>query len=190
MWYDARDGQCRGSLVQREGQVVPGLLNVPACGDARVAFQTWANHKPVAKTIAVTPARRNTALRGVSASGGGVRSMARRSTRATRRIQLHSPPRRITAADLKGAKQDAIPSIPPPRGCHRGHDIITGAARATAAPGAGHDSAIRGVCSSQTRVRITIQPNRIHDRATAPPAGPTAIPPARGRGVEPLRGRS
>src|SRR5215203_6834317 len=56
MWYDARDGQCRGSIVGLQpGTWYQAELNLPGQAATRgVAFQTWSNGKPVAKTIAVS----------------------------------------------------------------------------------------------------------------------------------------
>src|SRR5687768_8528965 len=55
MWYDARDGQCRGSIVGLEaGTWYQAELNLPGQAATRgLAFQTWANAKPVAQTISV-----------------------------------------------------------------------------------------------------------------------------------------
>src|SRR5687767_12458542 len=56
MWYDARDGQCRGSIVGLEaGTWYQAEMNLPGQAASRGSvFQTWSNGKPVAKTIAVS----------------------------------------------------------------------------------------------------------------------------------------
>ena len=60
MWYDARDGQCRGSIVGLEaGTWYQAELNLPGQSATRgLVFQTWSNAKPVAKTPK-TPAARS-----------------------------------------------------------------------------------------------------------------------------------
>src|SRR5688572_13339500 len=55
MWYDARDSQCRGSLVALEaGSAYEAELNLPGQAPSRaITFSTWPNQRPVARTIAV-----------------------------------------------------------------------------------------------------------------------------------------
>src|SRR5258706_13422097 len=55
MWYDARDGQCRGSLVSLAPSTWYQVeFNVPGQAATRgLVFRTWSNTYPVAKTIAV-----------------------------------------------------------------------------------------------------------------------------------------
>src|SRR5690349_370546 len=55
MWYDARDGQCRGSLVGLTPNTSYEVqLNLPGQPASRgLTFKTWSNQVPVAKTIAI-----------------------------------------------------------------------------------------------------------------------------------------
>ena len=58
MWYDARDSQCRGSLVSLDPNSDYEVeMNLPGQAATRgLVFKTWANQVPVAKTIAVSAA--------------------------------------------------------------------------------------------------------------------------------------
>src|SRR5688572_7884842 len=73
MWYDARDSQCRGSLVHLTPNTSYQVeFNLPGQAPSRgLAFTTWANQKPVAKTITVNSASGTTlnVAEGGSASG-------------------------------------------------------------------------------------------------------------------------
>src|SRR5688572_20509173 len=55
MWYDARDSQCRGSLVHLDPNTSYEVqMNLPGQAPARgLTFKTWSNSLPVAKTIIV-----------------------------------------------------------------------------------------------------------------------------------------
>jgi len=173
MWYDARDGQCRGSLVGLEaGTWYQAELNLPGQAATRgVAFQTWSNAKPVAKTIAVNSgAAQYTITEGGTPSGwvvyeGNGATLDGQNT-ATYNIHVKAKYVIIRGLNLKGAKQDAIrldPSV---------HDVVIedndisnwGRTRDGGTWATNMDSGIRGYCSSQDQlVRITIQRNKIHD---------------------------
>src|SRR5687768_1655942 len=55
MWYDSRDQQCRGSLVNLQPNTWYQVeFNLPGQAASRgLVFKTWSNRVPVAKTIAV-----------------------------------------------------------------------------------------------------------------------------------------
>src|SRR6187401_1456499 len=52
LWYDARNSQCRGSLVHLEQNTDYEVeLNLPGQAASRaLSFRTWANSLPVART--------------------------------------------------------------------------------------------------------------------------------------------
>jgi hypothetical protein len=191
MWYDARDGQCRGSLVGLEaGTWYQAELNLPGEAATRgLVFQTWANAKPVAKTIAVnagsaqyTITEGGTPSGWVVYEGNGATLDAQDS--AQYNIHVKASYVIVRGLNLRGAKQDAIrldPSV---------HDVViedndvSGWGRTRDGTwGADMDSAVRGVCTSDTQlVRITIQRNRMHDPrysanswSDGHPAGPQAV---------------
>ena len=55
MWFDARDGECRGSLVNLvAGTTYEAQFNLPGAQPSRATtFTTWSNALPIARTIAV-----------------------------------------------------------------------------------------------------------------------------------------
>ncbi|HUQ27148.1 MAG TPA: hypothetical protein VM051_01060, partial [Usitatibacter sp.] len=55
MWFDARNSECRGSIVGlASGASYEAELNLPGQAAAKaVTFSTWANSKPVANTVKV-----------------------------------------------------------------------------------------------------------------------------------------
>ena len=50
LWFDARNAECRGSLVQLE----PGTKYEIQLGGARFSASTWNERLPIAKTVKVT----------------------------------------------------------------------------------------------------------------------------------------
>src|SRR5687767_105125 len=115
MWYDARDSQCRGSLVGLEpGTWYQAELNIPGQAATRgVAFQTWSNAKPVAKTIAVPAGSAQlTITEGGSPSGWvvyeGNGATLDGANSATYNVHVKASYVIIRGLNLKGAKQDAI----------------------------------------------------------------------------------
>jgi hypothetical protein len=172
MWYDARDSQCRGSLVGLEpGTWYQAELNIPGQAASRgLVFQTWSTAKPVAKTIAVpSGSAQLTITEGGTPSGWvvyeGNGATLDGGNSAQYNILVKASYVIVRGLNLKGAKQDAIrmdPSV---------HDVviedndISGWGRTRDGTWATDlDSGIRGYCSSQDQLmRVTIQRNRIHD---------------------------
>src|SRR5688500_15203113 len=173
MWYDARDGQCRGSLVHLEpGTWYQAEMNLPGQAATRgLAFQTWSNAKPVAKTIAANSGSSQYTITEGGTPTGWVVYEANGATlggpdTATYNINVKATYVIIRCLNLKGARQDAIRLDPTV------HDVVIedndisnwGRTRDGGTWATNMDSAIRGYCSSQDQlVRITIQRNKIHD---------------------------
>src|SRR6185503_353052 len=65
LWFDARNGECRGSLVQLE----PGTRYEIDLGGARLQASTWSETFPVAKTITIDARDTLRISEGGSASG-------------------------------------------------------------------------------------------------------------------------
>jgi hypothetical protein len=72
MWFDARDNQCRGSLVQ----LAPATnyevqFNLPGVAASRgLTFSTWSNSLPVARTVTVNSSTpRSTSPRAAAPTG-------------------------------------------------------------------------------------------------------------------------
>ena len=190
LWYDARDQQCRGSLVNLEPDTdYYAELNLPGQAAARsITFRTWANQKPVAKTIAVAGgsatfdvAESGTPTGYVVYDGGGATLDGQNN--AQYNVTINASYVIVRNLKLTGAKQDAIRISP------NVHDVIiedneiTNWGRTRDGKwGVDMDSAIRAVCVNQELVRVTIQRNRIHDPrysanswSDGHPAGPQGI---------------
>jgi hypothetical protein len=65
LWFDARNGECRGSLVQLE----PGTKYELEVGGQRFSASTWSEHFPIAKTIRVGSRTTLAVTEGGSANG-------------------------------------------------------------------------------------------------------------------------
>ncbi|HEX5130300.1 MAG TPA: right-handed parallel beta-helix repeat-containing protein [Usitatibacter sp.] len=175
MWYDARDGQCRGSIVGLEaGTWYQAELNIPGQAASRgLVFQTWSNAKPVAKTIAVNGgSAQYTITEGGSPSGWvvyeGNGATLDGGNSATYNIHVKASYVIIRGLNLKGARQDAIRLEPTV------HDVVIedndisgwGRTRDGGTWATNMDSGVRGYCSetsSGALMRVTIQRNKIHD---------------------------
>jgi hypothetical protein len=192
LWLDARDGECRGSLVG----LAPGTdyqveLNLPGQAVARaLAFRTWANQKPVARTVRIP-------------SGAGTLDIVEGGTRdgyvvyqaaagavldandvARFNITINASYVIVRGFVLRGAVQDAIRISPTVSDVVIEDNDIAGwgRQRGTTSWGVDMDSAVRAVCATPTLERVTIQRNRIHDPryganswSDGHPEGPQAI---------------
>src|SRR5690242_20648027 len=65
LWFDKRNAECRGSLVQLE----PGTKYEIDLGSARLAAQTWSERFPIARTVRVTSGKALAITEGGNASG-------------------------------------------------------------------------------------------------------------------------
>jgi hypothetical protein len=191
MWHDARDDQCRGSLVSLAPNTWYQVeFNLPGQSATRgLVFKTWSNSYPVAKTITIAAgsatynvAESGTASGYVVYDGGGATLDA--GNNAQYNVTINASYVIVRNLNLRGAKQDAIRISP------TAHDVviedmdISGWGRTRDGTwGADMDSGVRAVCTdSLTPVRWTIQRNRIHDPrysanswSDGHPAGPQGI---------------
>jgi hypothetical protein len=172
MWYDARDSQCRGSLVGLQaGSSYEAELNLPGQAASRaITFSTWPNQRPVARTIAVNGgSAQYTITEGGTASGWvvyeGNGATLDGANSAQYNILVKASYVIIRGLNLKGARQDAIRLDPTVHDIVIEDNDISGWGRTRDGTWATNlDSGIRGYCSSQDQlVRVTIQRNRIHD---------------------------
>ena len=190
MWYDARDSQCRGSLVHLDPATTYEVqMNLPGQAAARgLTFTTWSNNLPVAKTIGVNSgsATLNVA-EGGSAQGyvvyDGRGATLDAGNNAQYNVTINASYVIVRGLNLKGAKQDAIRISPDVKNVVIEDNDISGWGRTRDGKwGADMDSAVRAVCSQPTMERVTIQRNKIHDpRYSANswtdghPAGPQGV---------------
>ena len=189
LWYDAASNECRGSLVSlTPGTNYEAQIGVSGNYTRGIAFTTWANAKPVAKTIKVSS---GSAALNVSEGGSAAGYVVYDGAGATLDA-ANGPANNITVNAsyviirnfvLRGARENAI-SISP-----NVHDVIiedndiSGWGRTRDGKwGADMDSAVRAICSSETLTRVTVQRNRMHDPRypanswrDGHPAGPQAI---------------
>jgi len=190
MWYDSRDGQCRGSLVGLTPNTSYEVqLNLPGQAATRgLTFKTWSNQMPVAKTVTVPAgsstynvAESGTAAGYVVYDGKGATLDANNGSQYN--VTINASYVIVRGLVLKGAIQDAIRISP------NVHDVIIedndisnwGRTR-DGTWGADMDSAIRAVCTTESLVRVTVQRTKMHDPrysanswSDGHPAGPQGI---------------
>ena len=191
LWFDRRDGECRGSLVH----LSPGTTYEIEVGDARLKARTWSEKFPVAETIRV--ARRSEETRTIRKGGkpdGYVLyeahpegSLIDVGDREPYNVVVAAPFVIVRGLTLRGAQRDAIDV--------RASDVvierndISGWGRYKTTNSAGWkigvdmDSGVRANCRNAPKMeRIIVQENHIHDPryganswSWGHPAGPQAI---------------
>lgn len=194
LWYDARNGECRGSLVH----LTPGTdyvvrLALPGQpSSVELKARTWSERFPIARKIEVGERRTTLEItEGGSPSGyvlytGGTIDVA---DQQLFNIHIAAPYVIVRGFTLKGAKQDAIRIEP------NAHDVviedndISGWGRYRTTNYAGWkigmnmDSGIAAYCrKGPTLERVIIQRNKIHHPrygssswSEGHPAGPNGI---------------
>jgi hypothetical protein len=191
MWFDARDNQCRGSLVHlapnTEYQVEMSLA--AAATTRSLSFRTWANQKPVAKTLTVPGGSGTLDITEGGTAGGYVVYQAApgavldAANGVPFNITVNASYVIVRGFVLKGAQQDAIRLSPTVTDVVIEDNEITGWGRQrSGAWGIEGDSAIHAVCKTPTLERVTIQRNEIHDPrysanswSDGHPEGPQAV---------------
>ena len=193
LWYDGRNTQCRGSLVNLEpGTRYEARVTNSAGKSQQVAFQTRSDRVPVARVVRVPPGKAMLRIREggspkgyVVYEGGGATLDA--GNAADFNVLIEASYVVVRGFTLKGAKQDAIRIGPHVTDVVIEDNDISGWGRprdvGEAKLGADMDSGVRALCRSCPVVeRITIQRNRIHDPrysanswSDGHPAGPQGI---------------
>jgi len=176
LWYDARNRECRGSLVR----LAPGttyeveLSIAGAHAAATLAAKTWSERFPIAKTVTVSSGSETLNItQGGSPDGyvlytGAAGTTIDVANKAANNVTISAPYVIVRGLTLKGAQRDAIDLL---KGAH---DVviedndISGWGRMNYVNNAGwqigvdEDSGIR--CRNVLSVeRTVIQRNRIHD---------------------------
>ncbi|MEP7070125.1 MAG: hypothetical protein ABI789_12830, partial [Usitatibacter sp.] len=191
LWLDVRNGECRGSLVSLAPDTdYEAQLNLPGQPVARtISFKTWANQKPILKTITVQSGSGTLNItEGGSPSGyvvyqGATGAVLDAANAAQFNVTVNAPYVIVRGLVLKGAQQDAIRISPTVSDVIIEDNQITGWGRLrTGSWGMNMDSAVRAICSSPTLTRVTIQRNEIHDPryganswSDGHPEGPQAV---------------
>jgi len=187
MWFDARNNECRGSLVSLSpGTSYEVQLNLPGQAAAKVlTFTTWANQFPVARTVTVgSGAATLNITEGGTASGyvvyqGASGAVLDALNASTYNVTINASYVILRGLTLKGAIQDAIRISPNVKDVVIEENDISGWGRTRDGTwGADMDSGVRAVCQAETLERV----NRIHDPrysanswSDGHPAGPQAI---------------
>src|SRR5258706_6565390 len=191
MWFDARNSECRGSLVS----LAPGAnyevqLGLPGLAPAKaLTFKTWSNQLPVARTVTVNSGSATLEItEGGSAGGyvvyqGAAGAVLDAGNNAQYNVTINASYVIVRGLTLKGAKQDAIRVAANVTDVVIEDNEISGWGRTRDGTwGADMDSGIRAVCSSPTMERLTIQRNKVHSPrysanswSDGHPAGPQAV---------------
>ena len=191
LWYDARNEECRGSLVHlKSGKRYEAEVGLAGGAfDHRVAFTTWPDRPPVARTVPVAAGRSTLEItEGGNAAGyvvydgkGAILDAGNAHDFNIRIAASHVIVRNLV---LRGARVDAIRIAPNVTDVIIEDNEISGWGRAREGGGARDlDSAIHAICNSCPEVaRITIQRNRIHSPryganswSDGHPQGPQAV---------------
>jgi hypothetical protein len=190
LWYDARNKECRGSIVH----LTPGTqYEVAIASEKPVTARTWSESFPVGKNVEVGNRKSLEIREGGSEKGYVVYTAGSIDSENDEKwnITIAAPYVIVRGLTLKGAKIDAIRLLP------GAHDVVIedndisdwGRLRIVNSRGwqlgVDMDSGIRAVCKpneEKTVSRVIIQKNRIHHpRYTANswsfghPSGPQAI---------------
>ena len=190
LWYDERSNECRGSLVQLQAATAYEAQLASGRGEVRsVAFRTWSERLPIARTVRVKSGRDTLHIREggtaegyVVYDGGGATLDA--DNKAQFNILIEASHVVVRGFVLRGAQQDAIRIAGDAVDVVIEDNDISGWGRPREGGwGADMDSGIRAVCRSCPQVeRVVIQRNRIHDPrysanswSDGHPEGPQAI---------------
>jgi hypothetical protein len=190
MWFDARNSECRGSIVSLAPATTYQVeFNLPGQAASRaLEVTTWSNQRPVAKTIPVVggAATLNITEGGTAAGyvvyeGNGATLDALNASQFN--VSVNASYVILRGLTLKGAQQDAIRISPDVKDVIIEDNDISGWGRTRDGKwGTDMDSGVRAVCRTETLERVTIQRNKIHDpRYSANswtdghPAGPQGI---------------
>ena len=204
MWYDSRNNECRGSLVQ----VSPGTaydiqMGTGSTYAVQLSAQTWSEQFPIAQTITLpagTVTQPLVVTKGGSSSGYVLYQANAAGTTIDvqnafdNNVEISAPFVILRGVTLKGGRINGIELKP---GAHdlviEGNDIsawgrynTTSGTAWNGAPGwdlgVDMDSGIRARCTDSTLERVVIQRNKIHDPRYganswdwAHPSGPQGI---------------
>jgi len=187
LWYDARNRECRGSLVQ----LLPGTRYEIEVGGKTIVASTWNEKFPIARTVRISPEKEFHIKQGGAREGYVLYDGTGQTIEGGKfNITISAPYVIVRGFTLKGAEQDAI------RLLEGAHDVviedndISGWGRKNYvnskgwAIGVDMESGIRADCRRFSRPleRIVVQKNRIHDPryganswSWGHPAGPQGI---------------
>ncbi|MGE5639333.1 MAG: Ig-like domain-containing protein [Clostridia bacterium] len=196
LWYDSRNAECRGSLVQLQpGTQYDVQFGVGGSFKQQLSATTWGEQFPVARVVSVPPSSSTLNITEGGTAGGyvvydGGGATIDVANGAAFNISVNASYVIVRNFVLKGAQQDGI-RIQPAQ-----HDVVIEAndisgwgrysGNTTSAGwqiGVDMDSGISAKCGSTPDIqRMVIQRNRIHDPRYGAnswdwghPAGPNAV---------------
>lgn len=191
LWYDARDGECRGSLVHLE----PGTTYEIDLGEGRLRATTWNDDFPIAKTVTLPRKLDGTLVISEGGTKDGYVLYTAHPQGTTSDVEDRAPHNVVVAAPyvivrglvLKGAQKDAVDVRASDVVIERNDISEWGRFRYTNSAGwkigQDMDSGVRADCRRRGKLeRIVVQDNRIHDPryganswSWGHPAGPQGI---------------
>jgi hypothetical protein len=192
LWYDSRNAECRGSLVNlAPGSTYEVRFAMPGKAPvAQTTVKTWSEQFPIAKTVQVTGGSGQINITEGGSPSGYVLytgpAMRDAANGADYNIRISAPYVIVRGLTLKGARRDAIRLEP---GAHdvviEGNDISGWGRSRGGNLGVDLEAAVKAVCVSPTPFnleRVVVQNNRIHHPrysanswSSGHPAGPQAI---------------
>ena len=191
LWFDARNHECRGSLVylapDTEYEAELGLPN--AQPTRAINFRTWPNQWPVARKVAVQGGSATLEVKeGGTAQGyvvyeGGNGVVLDAQDKVPFNVTINASHVIVRGLELRGAQQDAIRIAPDVTDVIIEDNDISGWGRQrSGALGVEQDSGIHAECKTPTLQRVTIQRNVIHEPryganswSDGHPQGPQAV---------------
>jgi hypothetical protein len=171
LWYDARNAECRGSLVHlNPGTSYDVRLSLADGASTQLTASTWAENFPVARTVVVPSGTTTLQItQGGTASGYVLYTAAPEGTvldagnAAAYNVTISAPYVIVRGLTLRGAQQDAIRLLAGARDVViEANDISGWGRQRDGALGVDLDSGVRAVCSDASLQRVVIQRNRIH----------------------------
>ncbi len=171
LWFDARDGECRGSLVN----LSPGTQYEIAIGKTRVEAKTWSEKFPIRETVTLPRQLGETLLITKGGKPGGYvlyqahaeGTVIDVADAAHHTVVVAAPFVILRGLTLKGAQRDAIDVRASDVVIERNDISDWGRLKYTNSKGwkvgIDMDSGIRARCKNHPLERIVVQRNKIHD---------------------------
>jgi hypothetical protein len=174
MWYDGRNAECRGSLVNlAPGSTYEVRFAMPGKAPvAQTTVTTWSEQFPIARTVYVSNGSSQINItEGGSPTGyvlytpaPGTQATRDAANGATHNINISAPYVIVRGLTLRGAVQDAIRLQPAAHDVViEGNDISNWGRTRGGGLATNMDSGIRARCDGSVKLeRVVIQNNRIH----------------------------
>jgi hypothetical protein len=172
LWYDARNNECRGSLVHLTQDTSYQVeMNLPGAPVAQsLTFRTWPNRRPVARTVVVASGSATLNITDGGSPGGYVvyqgapGATLDAANAVPYNVFINASYVIVRGLVLKNAQQDGIRISSTATDVIIEDNEITGWGRQRAGTwGVEHDSAVHALCTTPAMTRVTVQRNLIHE---------------------------